>query len=520
MKDKKYTVSKQLKYLVIMAIVIVTVLLGACVSYIASKTILKDYRKVAQVATIHMSEMLQKGNNATWSYNAATGTISCDYEPITVALFDKINADDSSVYHTLFWDKTRVLTNIKNTSGQYAIGTDADQEIYDAVKSGKTYVKNGVKIFNKKYTVCYMPMYNNGEFCGMFFTGIDQSAINVSILKIIGTVAVGAVVILILMVLVTNRVLRTVSERLSAKLNSGYDELKEFSDSVMTISQRTATEVADINEAMSNVAGGATGQAAATQEAMASTEEFSQSLDVVNLEINDTYKNIEIIRDCVHDSEDSINDLNRSIDEGNAIVVDVSQDIQLGVESSQNATKIVKTIDNIAFQINLLALNASIEAAHAGEIGRGFAVVADEIKNLAASSAESAQDTADVINEIIDIMNKTKERNESLVCANKEQQEKSEEVQRKMDVLKESIRDIVTRLDTIKEKSDSLEIVKNELVQVVQTLSATSEENAAVSEQVSASSETVGADIDALAADVSNIETIRDNLKAIVEYFG
>ena len=239
-------------------------------------------------------------------------------------------------------------------------------------------------------------------------------------------------------------------EEISNSLNQTMGQINQTSDQVSAGSEQVSSGAQALSQ-------GATEQASSIEELAATIAETAGNASDARLQ-------------CGHTGE-QVATSNEQMKEMIAAMQEIS-------DKSGEISKIIKTIEDIAFQTNILALNAAVEAARAGEAGKGFAVVADEVRNLASKSSEASKSTAALIEGTVEAVEK------GTGIANATAQS--------LNAVVESTKSVVDTVDKIasaaEQQASSIAQVTqgiDQISSVVQTNSATAEESAAASEELS-----------------------------------
>jgi len=246
--------------------------------------------------------------------------------------------------------------------------------------------------------------------------------------------------------------------------------LRTVADSLGQASEQVSSASGQVSSSSQTLAQGASEQAASLEETTASVEEIN-SMTKRNAENAQNAKSI--AQDTRHAADRGTQQMDEMVTAMNAIK-----------ESSDNIAKIVKSIDEIAFQTNILALNAAVEAARAGEAGMGFAVVADEVRNLAQRAAQAARETAAKIDDSIQKSAAGVEISSRVAESLKEIAEKA----RKVDEL---VADIATASQEQTQGLGQISQAMSQMDHVTQSNASSAEESAAAAEELNAQSLTM-----------------------------
>ena len=263
----------------------------------------------------------------------------------------------------------------------------------------------------------------------------------------------------------------------------------EFKGSFVTLKESLNQSIESFNSVLSDIDTAATQVASGTRQVSDGSQTISQGATEQASEIDQLTATItQISAQTTQNAQnaDSANELVKTAKNdaasGNSQMEEMQQAMEKIKNSSESISKIIKVIDDIAFQTNILALNAAVEAARAGVHGKGFAVVAEEVRNLAGRSAQAAKETTEMIENSISIVGsgtKIADKTAGALSNIVSGVEKAAELVAQIAV---ASNEQVTGIAQINNSID-------QMMRVVQTNSATSEETAAASEELSSQAE-------------------------------
>ena len=457
------------------------------------------------------------------------GSLNLTQDNTIIDTFNKETGIDVAI----FYGTTRRATTVMNGSTR-AVGTQLSDEAYQGLKTSGFYFSNNVVVNGEPYYAVYQLMadYGSGNEVAMC-TGIAatqaRSIYESTLRSTMIFMLVIAVISLVIVIFIVQSIVKSIHASVasldevakgklnftvSEKMTSRGDEvgniaraidtlMHEFIDIVNNLhgstntltdfSQSIRDNFASINEAISNINNAVEEIAISATSQANTTQDVAEQMKEMGFAVEKSYENIGTLKQITEGMETTNHEVSETLDS----LVSISNNTRESIENVQRQTNdtnksameiqnVVNFISNIAGQTNLLSLNASIEAARAGDQGRGFAVVANQVRELAEQSKQSAAQIEIIARKLIENSNSSVEAMNIVMTDIQIQHDKLDQTKDVFDHLKSDISDVTSAVDGISKEIESIDNAKNKVYDNIENLAAISEENAAATEETSA----------------------------------
>ncbi|WP_026692779.1 methyl-accepting chemotaxis protein [Peribacillus kribbensis] len=547
-------------------VIAIIVLLSAAIGFVINQEITKGIKEFATEKA--------KGD-LRLAYRYVDNKYSGDWEVRDNKLFkgttiindneqvvDKIGKDTGDTV-TIFLGDTRIATNVM-VNGKRAIGTQASAEVVNKVLKNGAYYYGEANVAGNIYQTAYMPLKSSsGQVIGIMYVGASQEIIN----HIVSSVLTKFLIVLIIMIVLASAAVygftqkmkkrltnlthalemagsgdfttkvsdkstdelgtlsksyNQMSERLKTMMNEVVftsEQLAASSEQLTASSEQTSIATETITESILQVAGGAEQSTTSVQESAQALEEVTKGVQSiadsalvvseVSMQAAEKAKEGGLF---VDNTVNKINDINLSVIASGEVIKTLGH-------RSREIENISNVITDIANQTNLLALNAAIEAARAGEHGKGFAVVADEVRKLAEQSQQSSSQISALIKTIQEDMSRS---NQSIEQVSLDVSEGLAVVNQTKDNFHE-ILDFMEKLtgqtNDMAATSEQISVSTQGVSKTVSGIINISGQTSMHSQTVAASAEEQLASMEEIAASASALSNLAEDLKGLISKF-
>lgn len=467
----------------------------------------------------------------------------------------------------VYGDTRRATTLVDNESGERIVGTKVSEEVAETVLNrGQVYESTDITINGSNYYACYIPLKNGNEVIGMVFVGAPSRNINVFITEKVRNIIILCLIILVVAVLavvwaamkITGSItdmekavvkisqgdLTTVINAKSLKrsdeigvmaraLRDTMDKLCEIihditrsagilmkdGNDLENMASQTSSTSDEVSRAVEEIAKGAIVQAEEIERATGLVSDMGEQIERIAESIQSLYHTSADMQSAGKYAEDNMKQFTVSNEQTNTAISKVAENVKKTDRSVNVIADALSMITDIADETNLLSLNASIEAARAGDAGRGFAVVAAQIQKLAEESNSSAKQISQIIGTLSEDSANTLFVMEDLGRELEVQQEKLADTLKRFQDVSGGIVSSNESTGLIHKQASDCNESRNSVIGIIQDLSALSEENAASTQQTTASMEELNATINLLAHSAKELQNLAASLENDIKFF-
>lgn len=442
-------------------------------------------------------------------------------------LLDTIK-EKSGMDVTFFYGNKRIMTSIKEQSGERILGSPAGSKIEEMVlQNGKEYFSKNVSVDGVMYFGYYVPVFqgdDSNEPVGMVFAGINKNETLYSVLSIVFYMTVIVLVIAIIGIVGAGLISNTISRVLKSEITSleylamgnlnvqidkknlqRKDEIGDLSRAIDTLKTDLRSVIGGISESTNLLISSSDSLEQTSHQTFENMDYVMQSVDTITTsaisQAKDTKSasdNITHMGNLIIETGSEADLLNKNadkmlivsdkttfaIDELKKISEEVGSSVNIIAELTEQTNESAKTIreaaefiSGIADETNLLSLNASIEAARAGEAGKGFAVVADEIQKLAVQSNEASSRIDKIVNTLIVDAEHVVDSMEQMKTVIGKQNEYIKSTEESVSEVMEEINESIEKIRNIEKRTQDLETARKEMMGMIEGLSDIADSN-------------------------------------------